>query len=1407
MNFKRSIISLLITTIFTTIPVEAAINDNKKNSLHKADTNDEHNTNLITKSGMPNHFDKALDKTTFLWAGKKIVKPNLSPVVFEKRLNVASNDYLSQLTGMSSVRKGTSNAVLTHSYEMKQGAKVSKFKQKYAGIEVFNREYNILMNADYELISASGYLSNDAYSKVTGQLIKNPSTIFGDSKPAIISAFSDMNGDTSSLSLKQTGIKDDYELYQVTNNTPNNLQLLGTPRAKKVLFDNNGELIAAHYVEIQISEFDVINSFYYGYVIDANNGKVLFKNTLTSHAQDFNYRIYADADGKPWDSPHGNVIPAAIGSDSNDYRTATFIPANLVELAHGPISTRDPWLADNATSTEGNNVIAYVDIVPPQGLTAGDFTAETTSDFTFDYQYDETQSASIDNNRKAAIVSLFSLNNYLHDDFYDHGFNEISGNAQASNYGRGGQENDPIFAEVQDYSGINNANMSTPADGGSPRMQMFLWDNNVNKNGINSGITVTSDSSIGLISTGTPSTFGPEIFDLIESTLVRFEDGIAPIHDACSDAINANEIAGKIVIIDRGECNFTEKVLNAQIAGAIGVIIANNRDGDEVVVLGGDDANNAIQTPNMSISENDGAIIYAALANNDMTVSMFNNGNNEFKDSALDNGIVAHEWGHYITNRLIGNGNGLSNNQGASLGEGWGDFHALLLLSEESDALQTGNDKYQSGYSITSHVASFVTGIRRFPYSTNMDINPLTFKDIEQSAEVHDSGEVWASMLWDSYVALINDDRYTFDQAQSIMKDYLVASYKVTPISPTFTEARDALLSVAFSNERADYDLILAAFARRGMGIGAQSPDRDSITHEGVIESFVTEVPAFSVESHTLNANYDGPASGYCSFDNIIDKGETGTLSFTVKNDNDIAIPNLKGLLTVTSTQEVVIENEGLIDFGELTAFSRSTSSPTEFKLVNSGIGEELTFSLTFPDVSIDTVVPDFNFSTVVNVDFEPNIISNAVDFTDLNDFSALNDFSENVIIGDDRAQGTLTRALWSGSDYYLNINNNTFTSDVAFETRSFTVAPSGDFTISWFHRFNIEEFFDGGVVEINVDDNGWVDVLSITGAVFENTGYNNTLFIDTEASIAGRQAFTGQSAINGETETINFGEQLNGNNVKFRFRMSTDSAVGESLGWDIDDITVNNVSTNVFTTQIAGDSVECTNSHFAITSNSEISQTANSNDTIELRVIAADSQSTSINYTWSQVSGTPVLLTSINNSSLEFITPSVTTDETLVFNVKASNGSEIVEQDFSIIVLGERAPLINLITPIEQTINENSVVNLAISATDLNNDILTYQWTQISGTAVTLSTTNTPTTSFIAPSILEDETLIFNIVVDDGNQSIEQQFTVNVINTLDVINALPLNNSSSNESSSGGNISLFILLLLTTFSYSRKIK
>jgi extracellular elastinolytic metalloproteinase len=108
------------------------------------------------------------------------------------------------------------------------------------------------------------------------------------------------------------------------------------------------------------------------------------------------------------------------------------------------------------------------------------------------------------------------------------------------------------------------------------------------------------------------------------------------------------------------------------------------------------------------------------------------------------------------------------------MGEGWSDFYALSLLTQHEDNL--GGNYPMGGYAtyqFNSLQQNYYYGIRRYPYSTNMNVNPLTFKDIDVSTAsshpgipvspiitssgnaVHRQGEIWCSMLWDMRVALL----------------------------------------------------------------------------------------------------------------------------------------------------------------------------------------------------------------------------------------------------------------------------------------------------------------------------------------------------------------------------------------------------------------------------------------------------------------------------------------------------------------------------------------------------------------------------------------------------------------------------------------------------------------------------
>ncbi|MGB1277496.1 MAG: M36 family metallopeptidase, partial [Nannocystaceae bacterium] len=408
----------------------------------------------------------------------------------------------------------------------------------------------------------------------------------------------------------------------------------------------------------------------------------------------------------------------------------------------------------------------------------------------------------------AAITQLFYTVNWLHDYWYDSGFDEEAGNAQIDNYERGGVEGDVLLAEAQDAAlegARNNANMSTPGDGESPRMQMYL------------ATAGTSSVTIEPLAETYPvgnAGFGPTSFD-VTAPVALIDDGVDPIGDGCEPAIN--NLAGQIALIDRGSCSFETKINHAEDAGALGVLIANNQPGNNPPGLGADNDMEDPTIPGLGISNNAGNDIKAALENDPQTAHMLRENQVE-RDGTIDNGIVAHELGHYVHNRLVENGTVATRSQG----EGWGDFLALHMSLHEGDDLDAVYPFPHYGAFFSDQTGYF--GYRRIPYSVDQTKNSLSFRHISEgedvpqnhpfknngitNAEVHNAGEVWATMMWESYVAILKsyeEGDKTFDEGRRAMSDYIVAGMVLAPAFPTYTEQRDAILMAIAASEPDDF--------------------------------------------------------------------------------------------------------------------------------------------------------------------------------------------------------------------------------------------------------------------------------------------------------------------------------------------------------------------------------------------------------------------------------------------------------------------------------------------------------------------------------------------------------------------------------------------------------------------------
>ncbi|MBO9663521.1 M36 family metallopeptidase [Dokdonella sp.] len=795
----------------------------------------------------------------FLKAGRSVPNQAGSMLLVSDPAPIART-YLKSLAEVYRISAAEIDALdVFDSQRLRNGAAIVRFENRVDGVAVFRDGFNVLIRADGSLDTVSGYASGANGDAAMRRFARS-------AEQSIASALrQDFNFVSSSAATAFTlsGEAGDYASYATSLTGANGETLLQDARVKPVYFRTADGLTAAHYVELNVGSTD--GERYYSYVISAQDGSILFRNNLTADLSPFSYRVWADTTAPfvPYAGPQGrNGTPHPTGQP--DGYQAPFTQPNLVTLVNAitdpaSVAVNDPWLADAATETVGNNVNAYANLTGGDALNApGDYRADVTSARTFDRVYDTTKDPQVDSDQiKASVTQLFYMNNFLHDWYYDAGFDEPARNAQTSNYGRGGNQNDEIQAQAQDVSGTDNANMGTPSDGGKPRMRMFVF------NGAGGARITYSDGLSGEVEPGTGA-FGPTNFDLT-NTIVR----PAPL-DACAALTNTAEVAGKIVLVDRGGCDFNAKAKTAETAGAAAVIIANVATSNNP----GDAPGMAASTPpipvtigTLSLNLADGNALRTAVGAGTVTAHM-ERASGIRRDGTIDDGIIAHEWGHYISNRLVGNANGLSTNQAGGMGEGFGDFHAMLLLVRAEDAASAATPDFTGVYANGAYTAStFVTlpgqinngyyeGIRRYPYSIDMSKNPLTYRHIVDgvalpttpppafgasggsNSEVHATGEVWASMLWECYASLLRDsDRLSFLEAQDRMKRYLVAGYKLMPNAPTFITARDAILSAIQSQSEEDYALCGAGFAKRGLGAGAVagSPNDNS----GAVESFV----------------------------------------------------------------------------------------------------------------------------------------------------------------------------------------------------------------------------------------------------------------------------------------------------------------------------------------------------------------------------------------------------------------------------------------------------------------------------------------------------------------------------------------------------------------------------------------
>ncbi|SKB90955.1 Por secretion system C-terminal sorting domain-containing protein [Soonwooa buanensis] len=712
-------------------------------------------------------------------------------------------------------------------------ADVVVVQQKINGIPVFAKSATFLIK-DKKIVSATNGFATSVTS--TSNIASNKASLSAESAFAIAA---------NRLKIKNQA---DYKFAKNNYDKKGLLKInsVGDVTDELVYFIKGTEARLAH--QIRFTEKGTSNSWLT--LVDAQNSEILFQynTTVKDHfhdsesflAQNYNSenakKTFAFPQNKTAttsllksSAAKYNVFKLPVESPSFGNRTIVDEPFNQTYAPLGWNNTGDADLTDLHDFTVGNNVTSYSDpdntdqLVDPAQLAYGG------TERNFDFPYDGSLPAYTF--RDAALTNLFYINNMVHDVSYQFGFTESARNFQYNNLGKGGEEKDFILAQGQDGGGLDNANFAPYPEGTPGVMQMYLWTPPYY-----SGVHVNAPSDLADFATDTkfPMTITSWPENGVTGDLV-----VAQPEDACTEL--TNNVTGKIVLVKRGTCTFTDKSLYVLAGGAAGALFYNANPADAVVSY----APTFYEEP-----------VYSALINNesglklkqklDQNIPVNININKDYTtitqpDGSLDNAIVSHEYTHGISNRLTGLGDGTCLNAGYSneqMGEGWSDYMALMLTLRPTDnaTIPRGIGTYALSEPTTG------AGIRPAKYSPDFSINNFTYGktngmevpaamfgvNIGTVPDVHSIGFVWATMLWDLTWKMVDKYGYnsdvTADANSGTAKtlQLVMDGMKLQQCNPSFINGRDAIIEADQQiNNGANKCLIWDVFANRGLGVNA----------------------------------------------------------------------------------------------------------------------------------------------------------------------------------------------------------------------------------------------------------------------------------------------------------------------------------------------------------------------------------------------------------------------------------------------------------------------------------------------------------------------------------------------------------------------------------------------------------
>jgi len=442
------------------------------------------------------------------------------------------------------------------------------------------------------------------------------------------------------------------------------------------------------------------------------------------------------------------------------------------------------------------------------------------------------------------------------------------------------------------------------------------------------------------------------------------------------------------------------------------------------------------------------------------------------RDGDFDHGVVTHEYGHGVSNRLTGGpaaSGCLSNTE--QMGEGWSDYLGLMLTMEAGDM---ATDARGTGTYLFGQAADG-PGIRPAPYSTDVGVNSFTYAGINGVTIPHGVGFVWATMLWDMTWALIAEDGFNPDLygdsttgGNNLALQLVMDGMKLQSCNPGFVDGRDAILAAddlltgdGTFGSGANQCTIWTAFAGRGLGVSADQGSSQSVT-DGA-EAF--DVPDYC---STIGAVID--SVNICSGDTAVYRIGVGTsfsppVSLSTSGEpagttTSFSVDPVLGPLPATS--DLTVSNTASVPTGSYNFTVTGDDTGTMLSAtVNLNVFDAVPAVPTLmapADAMIDEIVlPTFQWQAVANT------LSYTLEVDDDPAFGSI-DYTVSGIVGTTHA---VTTELDYATTYSWRVRaDNSCGGSLNPTAFSFTTAIfPGDCPVNFIQDFHFEDDLEGGAI------------------------------------------------------------------------------------------------------------------------------------------------------------------------------------------------------------------------------------------------------------------------------------------------------------------------------------------------------